>query len=79
MDDIHSERGFLYILGDRTDNMGNNYYKVLYLNQKASNQEIRQAYKKFALKYHPDKNSNAGSEESQMNFVPAINIIRNGP
>ena len=27
MDDIHSERGFLYILGDRTDNMGNNYYK----------------------------------------------------
>ena len=76
MDDIHSERGFLYILGDRTDNMGNNYYKVLYLNQKASNQEIRQAYKKFALKYHPDKNSNAGSEERFKLIGEAYNELK---
>ena len=43
--------------------MGNNYYKVLYLNQNATDREVRQAYKRLALKFHPDKNPNAGSEE----------------
>lgn len=31
------------------------YYKLLKLPLNASHQEIRAAYKKFALKYHPDK------------------------
>lgn len=31
------------------------YYTVLELNSKASTQQIRDAYKKAALRYHPDR------------------------
>ncbi|GAL85867.1 dnaJ homolog subfamily B member 5-like [Sporocytophaga myxococcoides] len=33
------------------------YYKVLHLSSKASADEIKKAYRKLALQFHPDKNS----------------------
>jgi len=43
--------------------MGKDYYKVLGVARGANEADIKKAYRKLAMKYHPDKNSAAGAEE----------------
>jgi len=39
--------------------MSENYYKVLGIDESASKDEIKKAYRSLSFKYHPDKNSNS--------------------
>jgi curved DNA-binding protein CbpA len=39
------------------------YYQVLGVNKKATDKEIKKAFRKLALQYHPDKNKDKDAEE----------------
>mgnify|MGYP002041754589 CR=1 FL=1 len=56
--------------------MGKDYYKILGLSRGAASEEdIKKAYRKMALKYHPDKNKTAGAEEKFKEIAEAYEVL----
>ena len=55
------------------------YYKILGVDKKASAEEIRKAFRKLAVKYHPDKNPNDKSAEDKFKEVSEANDVLSNP
>ncbi len=56
--------------------MTKDYYNILGIQKNASNEEIKKAYKKLAIKYHPDKNKgNKIAEEKFKEINEAYEIF----
>jgi len=55
--------------------MGKDLYKTLGLGKGADENEIKKAYRKMAMKFHPDKNKSAGAEEKFKGIAEAYEIL----
>ncbi|XP_076638676.1 dnaJ protein homolog 1 [Colletes latitarsis] len=55
--------------------MGKDYYKILGITKTATDDEIKKAYRKLALKYHPDKNRSADAEEKFKEIAEAYEVL----
>lgn len=55
--------------------MGKDYYAILGVRKGASEADIKKAYRKLALKYHPDKNKSPGAEEKFKELAEAYEVL----
>ncbi|XP_017312587.1 dnaJ homolog subfamily B member 1b [Ictalurus punctatus] len=55
--------------------MGKDYYSILGIQKGASDDEIKKAYRKQALKYHPDKNKSPNAEEKFKEIAEAYDVL----
>jgi len=55
--------------------MDNDYYKILGINHNSSADDIKKAYRKAALKYHPDKNKSSDAEKKFKEASEAYSIL----
>ena len=46
--------------------MSENYYTILGVDEKASKEDIKKAYRSLSMKFHPDKNN--GNQECVIKF-----------
>jgi len=55
--------------------MGKDYYSILGVSKAATDDELKKAYRKMALKYHPDKNQSSGAEEKFKEIGEAYDVL----
>nr|XP_039263079.1 dnaJ homolog subfamily B member 1-like [Styela clava] len=53
------------------------YYEILGISRCANDEEIRRAYRKMALKFHPDKNKDTDAEERFKEIAEAYEVLGN--
>src|SRR6185295_5640536 len=55
------------------------YYKLLGIDKKASTAEIKKAFRKLAIKYHPDKNPGDKKAEEKFKEINEANEVLSDP
>ncbi|XP_014664666.1 PREDICTED: dnaJ homolog subfamily B member 4-like [Priapulus caudatus] len=55
--------------------MGKDYYASLGISRNATVDDIKKAYRKMALRFHPDKNKSAGAEEKFKDIAEAYEVL----
>jgi curved DNA-binding protein len=55
------------------------YYKILGIDKKSSKEEVKKAFRKLAVKYHPDKNPNNKEAEEKFKLINEANEILSDP
>lgn len=55
--------------------MGKDYYDILGIKKDASEEDIKKAYRKQALRYHPDKNKSPGAEDKFKEIAEAYDVL----
>jgi len=58
---------------------GKDYYKILGLNKSASADEIKKAYRKLAMQYHPDRNKDDKAAESKFKEISEAYAVLSDP
>ena len=56
---------------------GKDYYQILGIPQNASDEEIKKAYRKLVMKYHPDRNPDPNANEKMKEINRAYAILSN--
>lgn len=59
----------------RVNRLGDDYYGILGLSKGAGDDEIKKAYKKIALRLHPDKCKEDGAEEAFKKVNEAVSVL----
>ncbi|MCW3127781.1 MAG: Molecular chaperone DnaJ [Bacteroidetes bacterium] len=55
------------------------YYKILEVDKKASQEEIKKSYRKLAMKWHPDKNKDSKVVEEKFKLISEANEVLSDP
>jgi curved DNA-binding protein len=58
---------------------GKDYYKILGVSKSASQEEIKKAYRKLALKYHPDQNNGDKTAEDRFKEINEAYAVLSNP